>query len=207
MIVNLGDFFHSDNMDNRTRRGGNSLDVDGRFAKVMRVGLRAMRTCVDAALKKHGNVIVYNCIGNHDDHTSLMLSLALAALYENEPRVEICTSPAKFYYHEFGKCLIGMTHGDTSKMPQLSEIMAADKPEEWGRTKHRYWYTGHLHKEQKMEMPGCTAERFRTLAPKDAWHQMMGYRSGRDMKCLVLHKEFGEVERHRVDISMLEKAA
>jgi len=32
----------------------------------------------------------------------------------------------------------------------------------------------------------------------------MGYRAGRDMRLIVLHKEYGEVERHRCDISMLQ---
>jgi hypothetical protein len=46
-------------------------------------------------------------------------------------------------------------------------------------------------------------EAFRTLAARDAWHAGQGYRAGRDMRLLVHHKDFGEVERHRCDIAML----
>jgi hypothetical protein len=49
-------------------------------------------------------------------------------------------------------------------------------------------------------------ESFRTLAPADAWSAGMGYRAGRDMFCIVHHRQYGEVERHRCDISMLEAA-
>jgi hypothetical protein len=49
-------------------------------------------------------------------------------------------------------------------------------------------------------------EYVRTLAARDAWHQGQGYRAGRDMQLAVHHREFGEIERHRCDIGMLEEA-
>jgi hypothetical protein len=55
-----------------------------------------------------------------------------------------------------------------------------------------------------MEFPGVIWESFRTLAGKDAWTASKGYRSGRDMYAIVHAKDYGEVERHRVDISMLK---
>lgn len=48
-------------------------------------------------------------------------------------------------------------------------------------------------------------ESFRTLAAKDAWHSSMGYQSGRDMKCILFHKDWGEVERHTVSVQMLNQ--
>jgi hypothetical protein len=53
------------------------------------------------------------------------------------------------------------------------------------------------------ELPGCLVESFRALAPRDAWHSAQGYRSGRDMHCIVLHEQHGEIERHRVDVGAL----
>lgn len=206
LIVNLGDFFHSDTLDNRTRRSGNALDVDTRMSKVWEIGIRAMRECIDAAKAKHQLVTVRNEIGNHDDHTSIMLSLALREHYRNDERVHIDTSPAKFFYLKFGQCLIGTTHGDTVRLPQLAGVMACDQPEHWGQTKHRYWYTGHFHSSKVEEYPGVLVEQFRTLAAKDAWTAGAGYRAGRDMRCIVLHKDHGEIERHRVDVGLLEAA-
>ena len=207
LIANLGDFFHSDTLDNQTRRSGNSLDVDTRMSKVWSLGMTALITCIDEAKKKHGLVTVRNEIGNHDDHTSMLLSIALEAWYRNDERVHIDRSPAKFFYLKFGKCLIGTTHGDTVKLPKLPGIMAADQAENWGKTLHRYWYTGHFHSSKVEEYPGVIIEQFRTLAAKDAWTAGAGYRAGRDMRCIVLHKDFGEIERHRVDIHEIEQAA
>jgi hypothetical protein len=47
-------------------------------------------------------------------------------------------------------------------------------------------------------------EYFRTLAARDAWHAGQGYRSGRDMQCIIHHREFGEIGRHRRGIAMID---
>ena len=58
--------------------------------------------------------------------------------------------------------------------------------------------------EKKSAIPGVTCESFRTLAAKDAYAAGHGYRAGRDMRCIVHHREHGEVERHRCDVGMIE---
>lgn len=205
VVINLGDFFHSDSADNQTRRSGHPLDVDTRWAKVLQVGIRTMRRCIDKALEKHQRVIVINEIGNHDDHSAVVLSLCLAQYYENNPRVEVDTSPSPFHWLRFGKTLIGVTHGNNTKPDMLPGIMAADRSKDWGETLHRYWYTGHVHHDTLKEFPGCTVETFRTLAARDAWHHKSGYRAGRDMKLDVVHKEHGRICRHIVGIEMLAR--
>lgn len=205
LIINLGDFYHTDLKENRTLRSANALDVDTRWAKVLAVGIRIMQRCIDQSLTKHTRVRVINEIGNHDDHSAVMLSLCLANYYNNNPRVEVDTGPAPYHWHRFGKTLIGVTHGDKCKIDQLPTIMAADRKEDWGETDHRYWYTGHVHHDSLKEFRGCTVETFRTLAARDAWHHGAGYRSGRDMKLDVIHREFGKVNRHIIGIGQLEK--
>ena len=202
LIANLGDFFHSDNQSNRTSRSGAALDVDTRWARVLKLGCMVMVDMIHLALKKYPEVEVINAIGNHDDHSAVMLSAFLSAYFSDEPRVTVQPTTAKFHYVKFGKCLIGVTHGDTIKHNDLGELMATDKAEDWGSTEHRMWFVGHIHHSRKTELRGCTVESFRTLAAKDAWHAAKGYRSGRDMNAIVIHKDYGEVARYRCDIRM-----
>ncbi|MGL5566012.1 MAG: winged helix-turn-helix domain-containing protein, partial [Plesiomonas sp.] len=129
--------------------------------------------------------------------------VCLANAYENEPRVTIDDSPSVFNYVEFGKVLIGAHHGHTAKAEKLAGVMAADMPEAWGRTKHRTWMTGHIHHASTKEYPGVYVESFATLAAKDAYAASGGWRSRRNTQCIVFHREFGEVERHTIDISMV----
>jgi len=203
VLVNLGDFFHSDNAQNRTARSGHALDVDTRWAKVLSVGIRTMRRCIERMLARFESVRVICAIGNHDDHSSVMLATCLAQFFEREPRVAVDTSPAKFHWIRFGKNLIGVTHGDSIKMERLAGVMAHDRAADWGEAEHRYWYTGHVHSDRAIEAPGVVIESFRTLAARDAYAAGAGYRSGRDLKLDVLHRKYGRINRHVVGIQQI----
>ncbi len=203
LVINLGDLIHADTKHNTTT-AGTTLDVDTRWAKVVGVAIRAMRRCIDLALQKHRVVHVISVPGNHDEHTGLVLALCLEMYYRNQKgRVIVDTSPSPFRYHRFGDCLIGVSHGNATKPERLPGIMACDRKEDWGATKHRYWYCGHVHHDSVKEYPGCIVETFRTLAPSDAWHHASGYRSGQDMKLDVLHEKYGRVNRSVVGISRI----
>lgn len=202
ILLNLGDMFHADNQNN-TSQSGHQLDVDGRWSKVQQVGLKAMIYCLQKLLQKHNKVIFRINKGNHDGHSSYALALMLSCYFDKEPRITVDLSPSPVWYYHFGKVQIGTTHGDTIKGKDILSIMASDRPKEWGLSKHRYCYIGHVHHHDAKEYHGGIVEYFRTLAARDAWHQGQGYRAGRDMRLIVLHKDHGEIERHTCDIGML----
>jgi hypothetical protein len=203
LIVNLGDFYHSDNFEARTARNDNALDVDNRWSKVLAVGLRTMRRCIDRAAAKHEKVSVICEIGNHDDHSAIMLAQALSMYYERDDRIRIDVSPAPFHWYRHGLVLLGVTHGDNVKPAELPGIMATDRARDWGETRYRHWYTGHVHHKSGHEYPGVTIESLRSLAAKDAWHFRNGYRSDRDMRVDVWHASRGLVLQHTVGIEQL----
>ncbi len=202
-IVDVGDYLHADDSSNTTPRGNNPLDVDGRYHKVLETGLQTAANLIQIALTKHQKVHWRSAEGNHNPGTSVMINMFLKAYFRNEPRVVIHTSPAMHFYHQFGKCLFGITHGHTTKPDKLGELMAVDCNDLWSSTKNRYWITGHIHHTQVKEYPSCIVETFRTLTPKDAWHASMGYRSGQDTKVITYHKEHGEVSRNTISVNML----
>jgi hypothetical protein len=203
IIANLGDFFHADNLSGTTARSGNILDMDTRLPKVIRIGVAAMRRAIETALQRHETVEVVNAIGNHDEVLSLALSIMLSNIYENEPRVIIHSQPTRRHYLMHGKVLIGITHGDKTKDRDLPGLMATERPQEWGATKHRYYYRGHHHHDERMEYNGCIVEQMRTLAPGDAYAVGGGWLAGRDMKMIVHHAEYGEVSRTTCSVDLL----
>lgn len=77
LLLNLGDMFHADNQKNQSA-SGHQLDVDGRWAKVQQVGLRAMLHCIMRLLEKHEKVIFRINKGNHDGHSSYALALMIS---------------------------------------------------------------------------------------------------------------------------------
>jgi hypothetical protein len=203
ILLLLGDVYHMNDQTNQTPAHRHQLDVDSRFVKVLQVGIETYRHAILRALEKHSRVIVKAVPGNHDPQAIWALAFTLSAYFSNEPRVEVDLGPSKFWFYRFGKVLLGSTHGDTAKPEQLGAIMACDRAEDWGKTKYRYFYTGHIHSSNKKEFPGMVWESFRTLAAQDSYAAGHGYRAGRDMLAIVHHKDWGEVERHRCDVAMI----
>lgn len=203
-VIFLGDFMHYDSFDAVTPTSRNMLDSDGRFPKMVRAAVRTMRRAIETAAKRHKKVNVIVEIGNHDLASSIFLMEALHNIYEDNPRIFIDTSPRHYHYFSFGQNLVGVHHGHGAKIADLPMIMAHDRKEDWGNTTHRYWWTGHVHTQKHYDFQGCSVESFRILAPADAWAANKGYRAGRDMKAIVLHREYGEVARYTVNPSMLE---
>jgi hypothetical protein len=50
-IIDVGDYFHCDNMENKTSHNGNPLDVEGRYSTVLEAGLRLATELIDIAMK------------------------------------------------------------------------------------------------------------------------------------------------------------
>lgn len=206
VVASLGDLLHVNDNDARTERSAKPLDTDSRFAKVLRVGVGIQRAMIDAALEKHEHVTAYFCVGNHDAQASLMLALGMELFYRNDQRVTICTSPAKFLYHRWGKCLFGFTHGDTVKSESLPGIMATDRAKDWGETVCRKFLVGHIHKERVLDLNGCKVEHYRTLAGLEAYAYNAGYRTDRGMSSEYYHREHGFIGNAYVPLSLLEVA-
>lgn len=202
-ILDVGDFFHSDNQNNVTNHSGNPLDVDGRYSQILSAGIDCICNLILLALQKHEKVIYRSVIGNHNEHSAIMINLAIKMRFFNEPRLEVLDNPNVFNYYQFGVNLLADTHGHTTKGDNLPMTMAVDVPQMWANTTNRVWRTGHVHHLSQKEYAGCTVITYRTLAPKDAWHSFSGYRSNREMRCTIYHKDNGTVGMNIVNPSML----
>jgi hypothetical protein len=120
LILNLGDWQHTDDQKNMTPGSGNLLDVDSRYFKILTAGVRLMQDVIELALQKHERVLVRNLPGNHDPHASVALTVALAAFYANNPRVTIDDDPSDHFFMRFGATLIGATHGHRMKPDRMA---------------------------------------------------------------------------------------
>ena len=203
-IVNLGDALHAQNSEQRTPRSGHKLDVEGRLPKVWAVFLATFRRLIDRALEKHEVVHVDNLPGNHDPEVAFMIAMLLTAVYEHEPRVTIGDGLKPYVYRTWGSSLFGLHHGDGSPLEALPGLMAHDVPRLWGEAKFRTWYTGHVHHLTRKDYPGCTCESFRILPPGDYYHKSKRYRAPRSQHVITHHREFGEIMRATLDLTMID---
>ncbi|MEX0469935.1 helix-turn-helix domain-containing protein [Spiribacter sp. 390] len=205
VIMQLGDFFHAENMDGVTSRSKNVLDVDTRMPRVINQGMIALRHCIEKALERHERVQFVSIAGNHDEILGHALRSAFKMLYRDEPRVEVLDSPSSRQYIKFGKVLIGATHGHQTKDRDLPGIMATERPEDWGQTKHRYFFRGHHHHDNRVEYNGCIVEQFRTMSAGDAYAVQHGYLSGRDMKVITYDPNCGEMSRSVCSVDLVRR--
>lgn len=200
IVLNLGDWTHADDQKNMTPRSGNILDVDGRYFKVLTAGVQLMMDIIELALAKHETVLVRNIPGNHDPHASIALTIALAAFYSGNPRVTVDDDPSDFFFYRFGQTLIGANHGHKMKADRMAMAMATMRREDWGKTRHHWFLFGHIHHETLKEVGDVRVESFRTLAAKDAHAASCGYVSGQSLTSVTIHREDGEIGRHKVNI-------
>ncbi len=201
ILNQLGDFLHWDGMDAVTPTSKHLLDADTRFQKLVRVAIRVVRRIIGMMLEKHEKVHVIMAEGNHDIASSIWLREWLAAIYENEPRVSVDTSPDPYYCYEHGLTALFFHHGHKKRIGNIDDVFVAKFREVYGRTKYAYAHMGHLHHVDVKESNLMITEQHRTLAAADAHASRGGWISGRDAKVITYSKKFGEVGRVTVSVN------
>ena len=203
VLLNVGDMIHANNLKGETG-SGTALDVDGRAGKTIRAAGNLFQIIVTRMLQQYDEVWLINARGNHDPDASLWLNEMLRMYYEKDKRVKVFDNFNKFIHFEWGNNFVVTHHGDKIRTRQLYEAITRDYAEQWGRTKYRFAWTGHIHHKQSEELGGLTWESWSVLPPPDAWHSASGYGSQRSISCVVLDKEHGEFSRFKVGIEALQ---
>lgn len=203
LLLNLGDFLHINDSTSTTPASKHLLDSDGRYGKTIREASILIKNMIIRLLDKHEEVWVINVRGNHDPDASLWLNEVMRLYFESDPRVHVFDNLSKFVWFKWGQNLVVTHHGDKIKMANLYGSITRNLRKEWGDSKHTFVWTGHVHHKNQEEYGGAIFESFNILAPPDAWHAGSGYSSSRSMSCIVLHKEYGEEGRLKVNIERL----
>ena len=207
VINQLGDFLHYDGLSPVTPLHGHLLDADGRFSKMVGVAIRVLRRIIDYALTCHDEVHLVIAEGNHDMASSVWLRQMFAALYENEPRLQVNDSELPYYVYQHGRVMLAFHHGHLKKNDQLPLLFAAQFPRMWGETTHRIAHTGHRHHVEEKEHSGMTVIQHPTLAARDAYAARGGWIADRSATAITYHSAFGQVARNTVSPDMLADMA
>ncbi len=189
-----GDYFHSDDTRAETPASKHKLDMDGRFHKVLDVGIAIIAETVDRLLAKHASVTVRVLRGNHDPHSHLVLTFALGERYRMESRVEVDKSPRDLFMLQWGKCAIFAHHGDKGK-PQQMALYLSDVCPFWSDTRHRHYLVGHVHHDHAKDLGPLRYESLRAFCPPDAYAASMGYGGRRALQSMTFDRRDGLVLR------------
>lgn len=167
------DMLNSDNIEGRTT-AGTPVDNDGRFHKTF-VAVRQMNIEAIEKLKTIAPVKVVTMGGNHDRLSTWMLGDSLQMYFINDASVEVDNTPLPRKYHQFGKNMLMICHGDKGKRSEYPLTMSTERPHMWGDTKFRECHTGHLHTTRLDEKHGVRVRILPALCAPDMWHSENAY--------------------------------
>ena len=192
------DFFNVDRLEQTTSRGTPQSE-DERWKKTFTAGRKLWIEIIEMCLRV-APVEVKIIPGNHDEERSFYLGDALECWFDHADEVTIDNTPTGRKYVEWGKCLIGFTHGDKEVKGSLINIMATERPLEWSRTKYREWHKGHLHMAKATAFQVLDEERgvrewiLPSLVATDDWHYGKGYSTLRESMGMIWNKDNGKTD-------------
>lgn len=170
ILVWIGsDLFHCDNFKNTTSNG--TLQSSVNWSEAWADATRFYGTVIEAALEHGKRVSGKYIIGNHDESMAWAFCQGLAWKY---PQLTFDTAIEERKVHVFGRCAIGMTHGDNRTRKDLDRIFMAEFPT-FAAAAHREVHAGHLHHELSTDEYGVVSRSISTAARTDKWHREEGY--------------------------------
>jgi len=190
LLILGGDTLHIDDSRNETPQSKHKLDADGRYYKVLSDTIAALCWMVDHLHQRHSSVTVRVLRGNHDHHSHMVLTFALAERYRNASGVTVDKSPRDLLMVQHGNSLIAAHHGDKAP-PQRLAMVIADVCPFWSDTRDRHVFTGHVHHDSSKDFPGIKWHSMRAFCPPDAYGA--GFAPRRALQAMVFHDKKGLV--------------
>lgn len=168
LLIIGNDILHTDTK-NRTTTFGTPQDTEGMWHENFLLA-RDLYVKVIETLLPVADVYVQNCPSNHDEMSGFFLAETVKTWFRLNENVFFDITPKYRKYLQYGQNLIGCSHGDGGKEENLPLTMADEASEEWGQTKFKYWYLGHIHHKKSKEYGSVCVEYLRSPSPPDAWH-------------------------------------
>jgi hypothetical protein len=189
------DLLNVDNMANETTAGTPQRE-DGRWQKSFVASRKLMVDAINR-LREIAPVDVLVIPGNHDRERAFYLGDSLSGWFSRTGGVTVNNAPTLRKYFQYGKNLIGLTHGNEEKLQNLPLIMATEVPQMWAETRFREFHCGHwhhkkdIHFQPSQEFNGIRVRLIPSLCPADDWHRMKGYDGLRAAEAYVWDKTDG----------------
>jgi hypothetical protein len=197
------DFFNSDT-PNKTTTAGTPQDTDVRWPKLQEVGEEMLIGGVDLLRTLGVPIEAHYVPSNHDEVTAFGVTRTLRAWFRNDSDVYVDCSPMARKYLEYGKTLLGFTHGSEEKGQKatyykpstLAALAPVEAREMWARTEFCEIHAAHLHGEHAVnEMNGVIVRRISSPTATDTWHYRSGYVGNvRKAQTFLYDRDYGLIQ-------------
>jgi len=162
------DLLNSDDLESKTTKG-TIVSTDGRYQKTFTTVRDVMIQSIEKLRKLAPKVKVIMVSGNHDKLSVWHLGDSLECWFRTYNDVEIDNSPKYRKYHQFGKVMLLLTHGDKGSRADFPLLMATEQSKMFGETLFREAHTGHSHQTKVEEKHGVRVRVLPALCPPDDW--------------------------------------
>ena len=195
MLVIGNDILHVDSPRNTTTSGTNQ-DVCQMWYDNFLMAKQLYVEVIEKLTSVADVHVVFNP-SNHDYTNGFFLADAIKSWFRHSNNITFDCSIAHRKYYRYFENLIGTTHGDGAKQADLGLLMAEEAKKDWGDTKHRYFYTHHVHHKTSKDLIGITIESLRSPSGNDSWHHRNGYGVGgvKAIEGFLHSKEHGQICR------------
>lgn len=194
------DFFNSDNgLNYSTFKGTPQFDFNT-WTETWAFGKNLLLHSIEFLKQFNLPLEVINVPGNHDTSKMFYLGDVLDAYFKNDEQVNIVNDTKLFKKYVYGNTLMMFEHGEMRE-GDYPLIMASEFPKEWGNSKYRYTFCGHLHHLIAKEYRGnCFVKFLPSLAKSSTWETSKGYKTSPKAEASIINKEEGLVYTINVNI-------
>lgn len=194
LLIIGNDALHCDNPF-RTTTAGTKQDTSGMWYSNFLIAKSLYIEIIEKLLTIAPVHIQFNP-SNHDWTNGFFLADSVASWFSKCPDLVMDIDLKHRKYFAYGQNLIGSTHGDGAKTADLPLLMAQEAPIDWGKCKHRYIYSHHLHHKQTKDYGSVCVETLRSASGTDGWHSRNGYQfSPKSIECFIHSKDHGQIVR------------
>ena len=199
IFVGGNDIMHIDNPHRTTTKGTpvpSDVPWHTMFNEARELYIEILETLMTIAPIEYVHVL-----SNHDEVLGYTLSQVMQAWFRNCPNISFNVNHQERKYMTYGDNFIGFTHGHGAKDDQLPALAAHEAAEQWGQTKHRYIYCGHIHHRRAIKFKsgkdytGLTLEWLRSSTDPNDYEQRMGFITPAGITSYIHSKEDGQIAR------------
>jgi hypothetical protein len=197
LLVLGGDLLNMDTFDGTTTKGTpveNGLLATETYRVALDTKIEAITLCAQLVPK----VRVVYIPGNHDRLSSFHLMDAVTRIFQKNPQIQFDNAYQERKAILYGKNFIGLEHGDVS-IKQSPMVFATEFSKAWGTSVYRTLYTGHLHKNKKVEYVvedetnGLDVKIMPSLCCEDYYHKHNKWTGNKRRGIAEVHKKSGGI--------------
>lgn len=179
VIENLGDLFHSSQLQKSVTLSGTILD-EVNMVQAIEDAKVFFNELIESALENAEEVRLECVIGNHEDQMYLFHEV----LRERYPQLKVNNHIKWRHCYQLDKVGIMMTHGHANKLKELPLLFATEYTDIWSKSVTRENHSGHLHQAEK-EIGSVILRQFGTAKKPDPYEIKNGWTTNRKVIQLV----------------------